>query len=241
MNVILVIIDSLRMDHIGCYADCYEKGGLAATPALDRLASDSLRFTRAAPESLPTLPARRALHTGQRVWPFWNSNNHYKGDFVGAPGMGTHRRGPGHRCGAAGCGWLPDVLHHGHLPPVQAEQELPPGFPGVAVDPRTGSRSVAHRPADPGRGRDAPHPRGAAREPWVRRAPPAVPAQCPRLEKRGGHLYRRRSSAQPRTGCTETATPNASSSVSIRSIRTSRGIRRPRTVTATPTTKRSPT
>lgn len=88
MNVILVIIDSLRTDHMGCYADRYEKGGLAATPHLDRLASDSLRFTRAAPESLPTLPTRRALHTGQRVWPFWHSNNDLKGDFVGAPGWG---------------------------------------------------------------------------------------------------------------------------------------------------------
>jgi arylsulfatase A-like enzyme len=88
VNVILVIIDSLRTDHIGCYADCYAKGGLAATPHLDRLAADSLRFTRAAPESLPTLPTRRALHTGQRVWPFWHSNNDLKGDFVGAPGWG---------------------------------------------------------------------------------------------------------------------------------------------------------
>jgi len=88
MNVILVIIDSLRTDHMGCYADLYTKGGLAATPHLDRLAKDSLRFTRAAPESLPTLPTRRALHTGQRVWPFWSSNNGCKGDFVGAPGWG---------------------------------------------------------------------------------------------------------------------------------------------------------
>jgi arylsulfatase A-like enzyme len=88
VNVILVIIDSMRTDHMGCYADRYEKGGLAQTPCLDRLAVESLRFTRAAPESLPTLPARRALHTGQRVWPFWQSNNHYKADFVGAPGWG---------------------------------------------------------------------------------------------------------------------------------------------------------
>ena len=88
MNVILVIIDSLRTDHMGCYADLYRNGGLAATPHLDRLAAQSLRFTRAAPESLPTLPTRRALHTGQRVWPFWQSNNQFKGDFVGAPGWG---------------------------------------------------------------------------------------------------------------------------------------------------------
>lgn len=87
MNVILVIIDSLRMDHIGCYADEYPSGGRARTPNLDRLGAESLRFTRAAPESLPTLPCRRALHTGRRVWPFryWFQP---KGDFVGAPGWG---------------------------------------------------------------------------------------------------------------------------------------------------------
>lgn len=88
MNVILVIIDSLRTDHMGCYADLYENGGQAATPHLDRLAGDSVRFTRAAPESLPTLPTRRAIHTGQRVWPFWQANSEYKGDFRGAPGWG---------------------------------------------------------------------------------------------------------------------------------------------------------
>ena len=90
MNVILVIIDSLRTDHMGCYADAYENGGQAATPHLDRLAAESLRFTRAAPESLPTLPTRRAIHTGQRVWPFCLSNNQYRGDFVGAPGWGPN-------------------------------------------------------------------------------------------------------------------------------------------------------
>ena len=88
MNVILVIIDSLRTDHMGCYADLYERGGLALTPHLDRMAKESLRFTRAAPESLPTLPTRRAIHTGTRVWPFWQSNNQFKGDFAGAPGWG---------------------------------------------------------------------------------------------------------------------------------------------------------
>jgi len=90
MNVVLVIIDTLRLDHMGCYADCYLDGGRAKTPHLDRLAADSLRFRRAAPESLPTLPMRRAVHTGQRVWPF-HDHRHYKGDFVGAPGWGPIR------------------------------------------------------------------------------------------------------------------------------------------------------
>src|SRR3712207_521535 len=45
---------------------------------MDALARESLRFTRAYPESLPTICARRAIHTGMRTWPFrdWR---HYKG------------------------------------------------------------------------------------------------------------------------------------------------------------------
>jgi arylsulfatase A-like enzyme len=69
MNVILVILDSLRKDHIGAYGN-----GRIRTPTLDALANESLRFTQAYPESLPTIPARRAIHTGFRTWPFRNWN-----------------------------------------------------------------------------------------------------------------------------------------------------------------------
>jgi arylsulfatase A-like enzyme len=67
MNVILVILDSLRKDHVRAYGN-----DRIRTPNLDALASESLHFTRAYPESLPTLPARRAIHTGLRTWPFRN-------------------------------------------------------------------------------------------------------------------------------------------------------------------------
>jgi arylsulfatase A-like enzyme len=67
MNIILVILDSLRKDHVGAYGNDWIK-----TPSLDALAKESLRFTQAYPESLPTLPARRAIHTGLRTWPFRN-------------------------------------------------------------------------------------------------------------------------------------------------------------------------
>ena len=67
VNVILVILDSLRKDHIGVYGN-----DRIQTPNLDALAKESLRFTRAYPESLPTLCARRAIHTGMRAWPFRN-------------------------------------------------------------------------------------------------------------------------------------------------------------------------
>jgi D-aminopeptidase len=55
------------------------------TPHLDALAAEATLFTQAFPESLPTLPVRRALHTGNRTWPFrdWVPQ---KGDTVRAYG-----------------------------------------------------------------------------------------------------------------------------------------------------------
>jgi arylsulfatase A-like enzyme len=67
MNVVVVIIDSLRKDHVGAYGNPWIK-----TPNLDALAKESLRFTQAHPESLPTICARRAIHTGLRTFPFRN-------------------------------------------------------------------------------------------------------------------------------------------------------------------------
>lgn len=67
MNAIVVILDSLRKDHVGIYGNDWIQ-----TPTLDALAKESLRFTRAYPESLPTIPSRRAIHTGLRTFPFRN-------------------------------------------------------------------------------------------------------------------------------------------------------------------------
>jgi len=82
MNCVLIIVDSWRKDHCGCYGNRW-----IHTPNLDALASQSVLFTRAYPESLPTLPVRRALHTGKRVYPF-HGHRYQKGDFHGAPGWG---------------------------------------------------------------------------------------------------------------------------------------------------------
>jgi len=82
MNVVLIIIDTLRQDHLGCYGNKWIK-----TPYLDSLAKGSVLFTRAYPDSLPTLQVRRVLQTGCRVFPFIDHKD-YKGDFAGAPGWG---------------------------------------------------------------------------------------------------------------------------------------------------------
>ncbi len=65
MNVILVILDSLRKDHVGAYGDDRIK-----TPTLDAVAEEGLRFSRAHPDAMPTIPARTAIHSGMRTLPF---------------------------------------------------------------------------------------------------------------------------------------------------------------------------
>jgi len=86
MNIILVIFDSLRKDCMGVYGS--PPWGKVYTPHFDAFARESLVMTRCFGESLPTLQARRAIYTGQRVYPFHDADFRLKGDFVGAPGWG---------------------------------------------------------------------------------------------------------------------------------------------------------
>jgi arylsulfatase A-like enzyme len=66
-NVVLIIIDSLRPDFVGAYGAPQMR-----TPNLDALLSQGLRFNRAFPEALVTVPARRSIFTGQRIFPYRN-------------------------------------------------------------------------------------------------------------------------------------------------------------------------
>jgi arylsulfatase A-like enzyme len=67
MNVLLLIIDSLRPDHVGAYGAAYVQ-----TPNVDRIASRGLRFNRAFPEAMVTIPARRSIFTTKRIFPYRN-------------------------------------------------------------------------------------------------------------------------------------------------------------------------
>lgn len=87
MNIVLVTFDSLRKDCLGTYG-MEPPWGKVHTPQLDRFAHEALVFDRVFPEVLPTLPARRAIYTGQRVYPFVDGDYHFKGDEVYAPGWG---------------------------------------------------------------------------------------------------------------------------------------------------------
>ena len=66
-NVLLIVSSNTRADYVGAFEDSVD---LADTPNLDELAKQSLRFEQAVPESMPSVPARRAILTGMRSFPF---------------------------------------------------------------------------------------------------------------------------------------------------------------------------
>ena len=79
-NIVVVVSDTLRTAHLGCYGNRQ-----IHTPNLDAFARRAVRFTRAYPESLPTIPMRRTLHTGRRAYPF-RDYRPVKWDIVYLPG-----------------------------------------------------------------------------------------------------------------------------------------------------------
>lgn len=64
-NVIVILTDSMRADHLGFYGNTWIK-----SPNLDKFASESAIFDRAYCEGLPTLPTRTAMFTGKFTFPF---------------------------------------------------------------------------------------------------------------------------------------------------------------------------
>ena len=80
MNIIFILFDTLRADHLGCYGNKWIN-----TPNFDQFAKESAVFDKCYPESLPTIPQRRSTVTGNRLFPFrgWKS---VPGDNVTTPG-----------------------------------------------------------------------------------------------------------------------------------------------------------
>lgn len=58
-NVVLVVLDAVRRDHLSCYGH-----GRPTTPNIDRLAAEGTRYTRAWAASCWTIPAHASLFTG---------------------------------------------------------------------------------------------------------------------------------------------------------------------------------
>ena len=56
LNLIIIVSDTFRADHVGCYGNERVK-----TPSLDKLASEGIKFTNVYADGLPTIPERRVL------------------------------------------------------------------------------------------------------------------------------------------------------------------------------------
>ena len=72
-NFILIIIDSLRQDHVSFYnkgRPVFDGVPACRTPNLDAFAKRSIVFTNAYPCGLPTIPVRTELWTGQYTLPY---------------------------------------------------------------------------------------------------------------------------------------------------------------------------
>ena len=72
MNLIVIMLDSLRQDHVGAYGAGVVYAGVepCRTPNIDRFAREAVVFENAYPMGLPTIPARTELLTGQATLPF---------------------------------------------------------------------------------------------------------------------------------------------------------------------------
>src|SRR5437016_171616 len=58
-NVLVITIDTLRADHLGCYGFT-----LARTPNIDRMAGEGIRFADAIGSAPITMPAHTSIFTG---------------------------------------------------------------------------------------------------------------------------------------------------------------------------------
>ncbi len=88
-NVLLIVVDGMRSDFVSAYDDPHE---LADTPNIDELCDGALRFEMAIPESMPAMPARRAILTGMKSFPFrdWKPTDGFA-DFPGWTRVLSHQ------------------------------------------------------------------------------------------------------------------------------------------------------
>src|SRR5579862_9449870 len=60
MNVVVIVSDTFRRDHLGCYGNTWIK-----TPSLDAFAKQACVFEHAFTGSFPTVPLRNDIMTGR--------------------------------------------------------------------------------------------------------------------------------------------------------------------------------
>jgi len=85
LNLVVLIADTFRLDHLGAYGAERVK-----TPCLDQLASESVVFDNAFADGLPTVPCRRCYHTGKSVVPGAAWIPHPAGEVNMAQILGAH-------------------------------------------------------------------------------------------------------------------------------------------------------
>jgi arylsulfatase A-like enzyme len=64
LNLIVIICDTFRYDYLHCNGN-----DRIRTPNLDALAEEGVSFTNCYADGLPTIPARRVMHTGRSILP----------------------------------------------------------------------------------------------------------------------------------------------------------------------------
>ncbi|HJN19280.1 MAG TPA: sulfatase [Armatimonadota bacterium] len=64
MNILTIVADTFRFDHLGCYGNEW-----IHTPNLDRLAAEGIVFENCYADGLPTIPMRRVFYTGNSILP----------------------------------------------------------------------------------------------------------------------------------------------------------------------------
>jgi choline-sulfatase len=94
-NLLLVTLDTVRADHLGCYGYA-----AAETPALDRLAAEGVRFAHASAPAPLTLPSHTTLLTGLLPPHHGARSNGVRGLAGGTPTLATLLAGAGYRTAA---------------------------------------------------------------------------------------------------------------------------------------------
>ncbi len=78
LNLIVLTSDSFRADNLAAYGSQW-----IDTPNLNQFAKESILFESAYPEGLPTIPIRRQIYTGRRIFP---THFYFQQDSVKIPG-----------------------------------------------------------------------------------------------------------------------------------------------------------
>ncbi len=106
MNIIGIMLDSFRQDHVSFYNmgdPVFEGVPACRTPHIDAFATECLVFDNAYPEALPTLPVRTQLFTGQRTLPYRHWQPLTEEDISIAEIL---------RCEGYTCGLISDCYHY---------------------------------------------------------------------------------------------------------------------------------